>query len=70
MANVDLVTDKDFQNNNGKNGNHKSIQTLHSAVTICLGSCTSCTGEYIDITHSFKMNCLCNCHSTKVAEKQ
>jgi hypothetical protein len=41
------------------------VTTLPSVVTMCLAPCDMCTGEYIDITYSFRMRCCCTCHSTR-----
>jgi hypothetical protein len=36
--------------------------TLPSIVTICLAGCGICTGDYIDVTVSFRLRC-CPCHN-------
>jgi hypothetical protein len=41
------------------------VTTLPSIVTICLAPCANCSGEYIDITNSFRLRCCCPCHTNK-----
>jgi hypothetical protein len=63
MDNIAFDKDKDFHNNDLLNRNYKAVKTLPSVVTRCLAPCNVCTGEYIDVTYSFRMRCCCHCHS-------
>jgi hypothetical protein len=67
MNNIAFDKDKDlgFQDNSVQNGNHIVVETLPSVVTVCLAPCNICTGEYIDITSSYRMRCCCRCHDNK-----
>ena len=40
-----------------------AVTTLPSMVTICLAPCSLCTGDYVDVTHSFRLRCCCPCHN-------
>ena len=39
---------------------------LPVVVTVCLAPHEQCTGEYIDTTHSFRLQCYCECHLNKM----
>jgi hypothetical protein len=52
MTDIVFDKDEDFENNNVGNRGHKAkaVKTLPAVVTVCLASCNSCTGEYVDAT--------------------
>jgi hypothetical protein len=39
---------------------------LPVVVTVCLAPHEQCTGEYIDTTHSFQLQCYCECHPNRM----
>jgi hypothetical protein len=65
MTDIVFGRNKDFENDNGGNNSSDKanvVKTLPAVVTICLAPCNLCSGEYVDITHSFRLRCLCPCH--------
>jgi hypothetical protein len=38
---------------------------LPTVVTVCLSTHQECTQEYIDITSSFRIRCVCSCHALR-----
>jgi hypothetical protein len=46
-------------------------RTLPIVVTTCLSNHAECTQEYVDVTNSFIIRCVCSCHSKDaIAQRQ
>jgi hypothetical protein len=45
-----------------------TVDRLPSMVIVCLAPCDRCTGEYRDITSSYRMRCCCHCHDNSAGK--